>query len=261
LDGIALLTEAAVGPSLRAVDRGLRLNRVGFRVVTACVLFAPAAYLIGFVTHSAVDWLTQPLVILLTEGALVLSGCAAVVGLLVGVVGRCCCLAAPPEFPTARGRIRLAVLLEVCGWLSGLTNAGVWAATAMLWIVVPDAVLLAAGGLSLPLLVAGWGTFLKYLESVGELVGDRPLARRADLTLLLFVSVLFASVFGAFLIVCPTAPASYDFFLTTGGSLLLSAGGVGLFGLGVYGGLLRGLYQAVRRFADQHPEGTDDLAT
>jgi hypothetical protein len=95
----------------------------------------------------------------------------AVIGMVVATVGRMWCLETPAEWPIARSRIRLAVILDGCGLLSGLLNAGVAYAARIGSITIPLEVLWSVFGFSLILLVAGRVFFHAYLRSLAKALG------------------------------------------------------------------------------------------
>ncbi len=101
---------------------GLRLTLIGAQVIgwSLAAAFAlvcgGAGVLSGFELGPLAGWLF---------GGLFFTTLSTVVlGRVLCAVGRWVCLATPPEATTARARVRLVVVLETCGLLSGLTTIG-----------------------------------------------------------------------------------------------------------------------------------------
>jgi hypothetical protein len=232
-----------------AIARGLKTTRLGFTLAVFLTLGYVLAYLgiglafvVNFLRYNS--WAGYVYV-----GVLGLLALGALAGMIVGFVGRCRCLATPDEWLVARTRIRLAVLLEACGWLSGLGNFFAAWAIALRWIPLP---MIAAGitaGLSVLMLVLGRVMFLRFARAVSDTLGDEPLARQAARSLVLFVTTVACGVVGFALFQASfNIPGSAPLKTTSGAvgfGLWVAAGAVGLVGLFVYDRLLGRLRVAV----------------
>jgi hypothetical protein len=239
-----------------AVARGLKLIHVG--LVTTMLLavgYVLALGIVGTLTAQFVRY--HPWVGFAFVGVLTLIALGTVAGMLTGFVGRCRCLATPEEWPAARTRIRMAVLLEACGWLSGLANfAAAWG-IATRWIPLP---MIAAGvtaGLSVLMLVLGRVMFLRFARAVADALGHEPLARQAARSLVLFVTLVACGVIGFALLqasyILPASAPVTTVSAALGMGLWVAAVAVGLAGLFVYNRLLGRLRTAVA--------GTSESAT
>jgi len=178
-----------------AVARGLRTAHFAFWSTVTMSGLTVGLFLAVGVFGS--DFLRNNTTLGIIYGGLIcISALAAVIGMIVGFVGRCRCLATPPEFATARTRIRLAVLLEGCGWLSGVANLAVAVANSLLVLRLPGDVLKTTTALSFLLLVAGRMMFLWYARSLADATGNNSLARLAARSLVLFIAVAVSVVIG-----------------------------------------------------------------
>lgn len=86
----------------------------------------------------------------------------AVLGLVVTAIGRCFCLRTPPEMPVARGRIFLAVILD----LTGLLSTAALVISQFVTSVFPPMVVLIGLGFSTVTLLAGRVMFFLFLHAL-----------------------------------------------------------------------------------------------
>jgi hypothetical protein len=179
------------------------------------------------------------------------GGCCAtvlaVIGIVVATIGRMWCLETPAEWPIARSRIRLAVILDVCGLLSGLVNVGVAYAANTGSITMPPEVLWSVFGFSLILLVAGRVFFVAYVRSLARALGKSTKTRLSIGAVVVIVLPAFAVplTVSLYLIVDPHTPLTGEGILAVMGLFVVAA--VVLTGLYAYGSLLRRVREAVRQ--------------
>lgn len=158
-------------PALLEVSLGLTLVHWGFRLVAGAVGAACAGVILAAVTDARHHTFAFELLLFAVA---VLTSCAVGVGTLAGFGGRVGCLDTPPELPTACAYVRLAVVLEGCGWLSGVVNLGIAWATAVGSITLSWEVLHAVFGLSFVLFLAGRVFFFAYLRALARCVDITP---------------------------------------------------------------------------------------
>jgi hypothetical protein len=154
-------------PALLEVSLGLTLVHWGSRLVAGAVVAACAGVILAAVTDARHHTFGFELLLFAVA---VLASCAVGIGTLAGFNGRVGCLETPPELPVACVRIRLAVVLEGCGWLSGVVNLGIAWATAVGSITVPWEVIHAVFGLFFVLFLAGRVFFFAYLRALARCV-------------------------------------------------------------------------------------------
>lgn len=229
---------------LSEVGRGLAIVQWGFRLVAGAVwLVAVLIVLVATIeARGGQSWVI--LIGLIPLGASAV-GLSAPLGVLVGFIGRVRCLETPPELPIARTRVRLAALLEGCGWLSGVVNCGVAWATAVRSISVPWEVVHAVFGLSFVLFLAGRVISFAYLLALARSVDATPPADSPLLTLMVVVTastMVFSSV-GLLLTSNGHVPLKPEQMVTMGVTFVGTLGV--LTGLSVYGRLLRRLREAI----------------
>jgi hypothetical protein len=238
-----------VAHPLDRVARGLTLARIGFRLAGPLGGLCLLANLVS--NHSGISnlvlyyrWPRYTYIALLA-----LLGLGSLAGWIGGFVGRCRCLATPEEWPVARTRIRLAVLLEACGWLSGLANVAVAFLIGFGVLPLPVITVGVTVGLSVLMLAFGRVMFLRFARAVADRIDDEPLAREAARSLVLFVTVVACWAGGFALLLASSTLAGSTSVATvsvaTGFGLWIAAGGVGLAGLFVYDQLLGRLRTAV----------------
>jgi hypothetical protein len=232
-------------PPMPSVARGLKLARLGMWWVVVTVtaatlgLFAggmpPFVNMLGKFPNAREMYLYS----------LIGIACLAPVGFVIAFVGRCFCLASPPELPPARARVGLAVLLEACGWLSAVVNVAVGTAIAFRVVPLPMIAVAVTGGVSLLLLAAGRVQFLRYTRSLADQVAPT-LTRPSARSLALFVTTVacVALGFGFYQLANHSPPASSLGYALSGG-FIVTAVVTGIAHLFVYGRLLRRLRQAV----------------
>jgi hypothetical protein len=171
---------------LHEVRHGLAIVQWGFRLVAGAVV-AWASLTVFAAIYPSQD--SERWDVLLLFGY---SGClsllSAFAGVIVGLHGRVCCLDTPPEMPVARVRIRPALLLEACGLLSGLVNAGVGCAVVAGAITMPVEVFQAVFGFAAVLCVAGRAFFVAYTFALARAVELRPAPRPSLAAVMLIVT-------------------------------------------------------------------------
>jgi len=235
------------------------MSSVGFRLTT----WAVASFLIICAVSIPFPFWFTSLLYILPLGCATIAALVAVAGLIIGFVGRCRCLATPPEFATARTRIRLAVILEGCGWLSGVANLAVAVANSLLVLRLPGDVLKTTTALSFLLLVAGRMMFLWYTRSLADAAGNNSLACLAARSLVLFIAVAVSVVIGGVpiftvsAISSPGTSTAMTFAVGFGAGLWFAACGVGVYGLIVYARLLRQLPDAAAELVSHTPAAED----
>lgn len=240
-------------PDLSEVGRGLGIVHWGFRLITGAVVVACVGVVLAAVTDARHH--TYALELLLAAN-FALGSCAVCVGVLIGFVGRVRCLETPPELPTARVRVRLAALLEGCGWLSGIVNAGIAWATAIGSIRLPWEVLHAVFGFAFLLFLAGRVFFFSYLRALARSV-DTPVPASSPLIAIMVVvtaSTMVSTSVGLLITSNGTVALSPGRMATMGGTFLGTL--AVLTGLYLYGRTLRRLREAVNR----HEARQADLA-
>lgn len=222
--------------ALLEVRHGLMLAHSGFRMRAGAVIASAVCVL----------FLWDPFALTVASGCLLIS--ATVVGGVVGFLGRAHCLATPPEFPVARARIRLAVLLEGCGLLIGVVNLGVgWAVTT--WRVpLPVEVWCSVFPLALTLFVAGRVFFYAFTVALAKAVDMKPAAQPsvAPVMAIIMGSMVMASAVGLQVIAWSQTEPTLHAILIAGGTFLAA---VGVFGtLYAIGRWYRRLREAVTQF-------------
>lgn len=172
-------------PDLSEVGHGLAVVHWGFRLVAGVVVTAFALVVLTALFNLSINSLEFGYLDLMVG---VLGLCALGVAFLLGMVGRERCLDTPSELPVARVRVRLAVALEGCGWVSGVVNSGVTAVDLLGLASVPHELLYAVFGFALLLFLAGRAFFLAYLGSLARSFGVPLLSPLPTGTLMILVT-------------------------------------------------------------------------
>lgn len=238
-------------PDLLEVSAGLRVTHIGFRILAWAVLLSALTTAVHAIVHYLDSWFD----FLAMAG----GGCCvtplSIVGTLVTFSGQLRCLDTPAELPVARSRIRLAVILEGCGLLSGVVNLGV-AAVYSGSRTVPLEVLWASFVFSLVLLVAGRVFFLAYLLAVARAAGQYVTFRPPIAVVMVIVS--FAAVVAVVVNIKLPADIQARGLIVMGGCFVGVT--VTLTGLYVYDHLLRRVREAVERFPTEAGPADERLA-
>jgi hypothetical protein len=246
-----------VSDQWRQVARGLKIARVALVLTVACAaLFAGLVLMAGI--GNASDYLRNNYLAGVALAAVLVGlGLTAVAAVVLGFVARCRCLATPADRTAARARVRLAVLLETCGWVSLAANVMVGVGTVTKVLPLPTLAVPITGGFSLLLLVVGRVIFFWYTRSLAESF-DAPLARLPALSIALLLTWVGGAVagftvyqLGNFSVAPPALafPTSYALFSV--------AGVAGVAGQFVYGRLLGRLAAAVGQFNVVPPPPSD----
>jgi len=158
----------------------------GFRLVAGGVVASAVCVMLVW----------DPLSFTIISGCLLIAG--TLVGGIVGSLGRVRCLDTPPAFPTARGRIRLAVILEGCGLLSGVVNLGVGWAVATWKITLPVEVWCVVFLFAFVLFVAGRIFFYAFTVALAKGVGMKPTTLLSAVAVMMIImgSTVTASAVG-----------------------------------------------------------------
>jgi hypothetical protein len=233
-------------PDLSEVGRGLAIVQWGFRLVAGAVWAAGAGVILAAVTDAGHHTYTLGL---LAGGVTALAACALMLGAVIGMHGRERCLDTPRELPAARARIRLAVLLEGCGWLSGVVNLGVAWATGVGSITLPWEVVHAVFGLSFVLFLAGRVFFFAYLRALAKSVDFTPSTGSPLLAIMVVVtaSTMVATSVGLLVTSDGYGSLTPGRMAAMGGTFLGTLGL--LIGVHLYGRMLRRLREAIAAVA------------
>lgn len=144
-----------MGTGLRLMQFGAQL--IGWALASAFAIgCGGAAVVSGLELGQFAGWVVS--------GLFITALGTAAVGRLLCAAGRWVCLASPPEAPAARARIRLVVVLETCGILSGITTLGL----ACSGIPIPSELGLAGFGLSVLSIVLARVFFFHFVQAVAE---------------------------------------------------------------------------------------------
>jgi len=247
-------------PAVLRVSLGLALVHLGFRLIAAAVILTAVIFVVHVLFDFSWAWTPSYLYLGMVMILLALIPIPIVIGILVGVIGRLFCLRTPPELPTARARIRLAVLLEGCGLLTALVNAVVvWA----IWTIngypgaggpstVPDEVVFGVYLFAVVQFAAGQAFFYAFSVALAKAVGMKLVHRPSVAALVVIVtgSTVFAAAYslagtrGRF-------PSTLTEMLTAVGANVLA---LCVFGtLYVYGRHLRPLRAAIKEYNTRQP--------
>lgn len=234
--------------AFHSVARGLRVAHAGFLLtcggaVSAVIL----AWLVG-----EMGWRDDPVRVTLWV-AFWLNVAIGVGGVVTGIVGRVKCLNAPPEYPAVRGRAIAAVMLEGSGWLSGFAGIGLTIATGYKLLPqepVTFIVLIVGGVLSGLMLLGGRVMFLRFLRVLARVVEDKTTARRARLSLALFIAVWAVGLFGWGVGAGGSAINEQEVTTPVAVGVFILVGMSGMVGLVLYDRTLGGLTKSVRDFGD-----------
>jgi hypothetical protein len=243
----------SIAAGLHAARRGFMLTLWGVGgafvvgLFTICILSAGVGY--GGLLFLAVS-----------VGGLLL----AVGGIITGVVGRCrCALAAPEDAPAARAAMRLAAVLEVCGWLNTLTTIGVGWITAVGWLTLPEWTFSVSYLLSAVLLVAGRGFFVLFCRRLAKHLGAVDARTSAEITLIgLRFVVGLGLLWGLFVILGAVANSSVYAALAAFGFLAGSGTAmVGVWATVSYVLMVRDLATACRTAAAEDGATGEDVSS
>jgi hypothetical protein len=178
----------------RTVSTGLRLVLVGAQVAAWSLA---AAFAIGCggvgIAHAADG---HEIVRWIVVGLLFAALGAIVLGRVLCAVGRWVCMATPPHSTKARSRIRLTVIFETCGLLSGVATV----ALVDLHLPLPDELAMIGGGFWLLTTVIGRVCFFSFAQAVGESVGARTVTDDAKRMFRISLVTLVAGVTGPILV-------------------------------------------------------------
>ncbi len=199
--------------SLMCIRTGLQLTGWGLLLAAAVLMGSACLGWIGGGGGNATLFLLCGAVLFVLLALLV-----AFVGLVIGFAGRCQCLACPEEFPRARAAVRLAVLLESCGWLHWFSSVAFCGMVGSGLVTLPWWVAGIGFAVSGVLVLGGLGFFVRFCHHLAVALDD-PKATDTGIgggVLLVGVGVMLCVV-GVF-------------YLSAGWGFLLWAVAVGLFG-------------------------------
>lgn len=237
-------------PDLLGVSRGLTLVHWGFRLIAATTLAVAALLVVFFSFDCSQGWKPSYLYAALLFLLLLGIPTPTIIGTLILFTGRLLCLRTPPELPTARTRIRFAVILEGCGLMTFLLNwvvAQAYGPAAGRAQVLPNEVMYGVYLFAFALLAAGKAFFYAYSVALAKAV-DMQVSHRpsvAVVTLIVCGSGVFATLFSLVNTQGKTLSTLTE-VLTAG---LAFGVAICVFGtLYLYGRHLRRLREAVKRF-------------
>lgn len=229
--------------------------QVGFRFLSAAALALAAVFLADAAIHTLrVPDRHEAQLIAVSFGASVV-GVATLVGLPTTFAGRFMCLDTPPDLPTARARIWLAVLLDGCGLLSFVVNLAVGHfSTGPGAFKVPEVVWYGVFVFSFVLLLAARAFFLAYLRSLARAV-DYTASLRLPVGVLIVVvssATVVATIVGLHL-TSGITPLTVEHVGLMGVCFVATL--AGLSGLYLYGRTLRELRSAVQLYDPSDLQG------
>lgn len=227
-----------------AVARGLRLTHAGF--LLACWGGASILGITWLISNTYYGDSLLRTTLWVTFWAAVLLG---VGGVIVGFVGRVRCLKTPEGLPAARGRVLAAIALEGGGWASLFVGIGVM--IAMIYTLLPSAPWIPAIGMGVSglMIFGGRIMFLRFLRFLARGIEDKPSARRARLSLTVFLLDWAAALVAWGVAVAGSMLWASDVTNPIALVVCIVAGMSGMYGLFLYDRLLGGLARSVRQIA------------
>jgi hypothetical protein len=255
--------------ALRKVSTGFKLVYYGLVLVVLAVIvgIVGLAVLVGAAVGGAGGQAGGQAAAGGVIGLMLLVGGLAVIGSIVGLVGRVHCLAIPDEAGSAKPMIVTSVVLEVISLLSSVVNT----ADNVGGNFIPFQVKTVAGGLGMIFSVVAAILFLLFIRSAAEYVRRPRLADTAMSVLWLWVATIGCYIAGIVVVIVGVAAgaaagggagrgaaggpgAGAAGGACVGSLLMLTALVLGLVALVRYARLLTEMSRATLRFADRMEE-------